>query len=145
LLPSSLLITRRRREKISPVYAQLSRENLEIAKLLVQTYKEYTGRRKCELDEIVEGLEELSYDYRYVRGLATLLDRRCRLESKVTMNPAEVRRHVFKISHEKGVPTTLEERQIILLQTASRLESTVEELEEALYGDLEGELILKDF
>lgn len=145
MLPNSLLITRRRREKISPVYAQLSQENIEIAKLLVQTYEEYAGRRKCELDEAVEVFEELGHDYRYVRGLSTLLDRRCRLESRLTIDPVKVRRHVFEISHKRGIPTTLEERQIILLQTASRLETTVEELEESFYGDLEGELILKDF
>ena len=31
MLPSNLLITRRRRDKIRPVYAQLNQENLEVA------------------------------------------------------------------------------------------------------------------
>ncbi len=145
MLPSNLLVTRRRRDKIIPVYAQLNRENLEIARLLIQTYGDYLGKKKGELNEAVNGLEDLGHDYRYVRGLATLLDRRCQLELKVTINPVKVRRHVFKISHRKGFPINSEARRDFLLQAARELEVTVEELEESLYGDLEDELILKDF
>jgi predicted nuclease of restriction endonuclease-like RecB superfamily len=144
-LPSNLLITRRRRDKIIPVYAQLNRENLEIAKLLTQTYGDYLGKKKGELNESVNELEDLGHDYRYVRGLATILDRRCQLEPKATINPVKVRRHIFKTSHKKGFPTNSEARQTFLLQAARELEVTVEELEESLYGDLEDELVLKDF
>jgi len=145
LLPSSLLITRRRGDKIRPVYAQLNQRNLEIARLLIQTYGGYLGKKKGELNEVVNGLEDLGYDYRYVRGLSTLLDRRCQLEPKATMNPVKARRHVFKISHRKGFPTNSEARQVFLRQASRELEVTVEELEESLYGDLEDELILRDF
>ncbi|MCW4021248.1 MAG: DUF790 family protein [Candidatus Bathyarchaeota archaeon] len=145
MLPSSLLIARRRRDKIRPVYAQPNQRNLEIAKLLVQTYGGYLGKKKGELNEVVNGLEDLGYDYRYVRGLSALLDRRCQLEPKATMDPVKVRRHVFKISQTKGFPTTSKVRQAFLLQAAKELEITVEELEESFYGDLEDELILKNF
>ncbi len=145
MLPSNLLITRRRREKISPVYARLNQENLEIAGLLIQTYADYAGRRRDELNEAVGGLEELGHDYRYVRGLSILLDRRCQLESRGSLDPVKARRQVFETAHERGIPTSQKERQTILHQAASILEITVEELEESLYGDLEGELILKDF
>ena len=145
MLPSSLLITRRWRDRIRPVYAPLSQENLGVARLLIQTYMDYLGRKKGELNETMEGLEQLGYDYRYVRGLSTLLDRRCQLESKVATDPVKARRQVFSMAHEKGLPTTLEARRHILHQAASKLRLTVEELEESLYGDLENELILKAF
>ena len=145
MLPSSLLITRRRRDKISPVYAQLNHRNLEIARLLTQTYGGYLGKKKGELNEALNGLEDLGYDYRYVRGLSALLDRRCQLEPKATLNPVKARRQVFKISHRKGFPTTSEARRVFLRQAAKELEVTVEELEESFYGDLEDELGLKDF
>ncbi len=103
------------------------------------------GRRKGELNEAVEGLEELGYDYRYVRGLSALLDRRCQLESMVAIDPVKVRRQVFQIAHQGGLPITLEARQVVLHQAASGLGITVEELEASLYGDLEDELILKGF
>ncbi len=145
MLPSSLLITRRRRDKISPVYAQLNRENLGIARLLIQTYRDYVGKTKGELSGAANGLEDMGYDYRYVRGLSTLLDRRCQLEPKAILNPVKARRQIFKISNKEGFPTTPEARRAILNRVAKELEITLEELEESLYGDLEDELLLKDF
>jgi predicted nuclease of restriction endonuclease-like RecB superfamily len=145
LLPSSLLITRRRRDKIRPVYAKLNKENLGIARLLIQTYRDYVGKTKGELNGAANGLENMGYDYRYVRGLSTLLDRRCQLEPKAILNPIKVRRQIFKMSHKEGFPTTLEARRAVLNQVAKKLEITLEELEESLYGDLEDELLLKYF
>ena len=145
LLPSSLLITRRWRDKIRPVYAQLNRENLEVARLLIQTYGNHVGKKKGELDEVVGGLEDTGYDYRYVRGLTTLLDRRCELKPKATIHPIKARRQVFKTSHKKAFPTTPEARQAVLEQAAGELEVTVEDLEESLYADLEHELSLEGF
>ena len=136
MLPSNLLITRRWRNKIRPVYAKLNQENLRVAKMLIQTYMEYLGRRKGEINEIVNEFEEFGYDYRYVRGLATLLDRRCKLEPKTTLDPVKVRRQVFEIAHKKGFPTTPAARRAVLHQAAGMLEVTVKELEESLYGDL---------
>jgi predicted nuclease of restriction endonuclease-like RecB superfamily len=145
LLPSSLLITRRWRDKIRPVYAQLNKENLEGARVLVQTYGDYVGKTKGELSEAVNGLEDLGYDYRYVRGLSTLLDRRCQLEAKATIDAIKSRRLVFKIAHKIGFPTTPEARRTVLNRAAIELRVTAEILEESLYGDLEDELVLKDF
>ena len=144
-MPSSLLITRRWRDSIRPVYAKLSQENLGVARLLIQTYRDYVGRKKGELNEALDGLEELGYDYRYVRGLSALLDRRCQLESKAATNPVKARRQVFKIAHEGALPITPEARQIVLRRAASGLGVTVEELEASLYGDLEDALILMSF
>ena len=145
MLPSSLLITRRWRDRIRPVYAELSQENLGVARLLMQTFRDYVGRMKGELNEALEGLEELGYDYRYVRGLSALLDRRCQLESRAATDPVKARKQVFKIAHEGALPITPEARQAVLHRAASGLGVTVEELEESLYGDLEDELILKGF
>ncbi len=145
MLPSSLLITRRRRDAIRPVYAELNQENLEIAGLLIQTYADYVGKRKGELNETVNGMEDLGYDYRYVRGLSSLLDRRCQLEPRAALDPVKARRQIFKTSHKTGFPTTPETRQVALKQAARELKITVEELEEIFYGDLEDELILKNF
>lgn len=146
MLPSSLLIARRWRDKIKPVHAQLNQRNLGVAGLLIKTYGDYVGRTKGELNEAVDGMEQdLGYDYRYVRGLSTLLDRRCQLEAKATVNPVRARREVFKTARRRGFPTSPEERQVILHEAAGELKVTVEELEESLYGDLKNELVLKDF
>ncbi len=145
MLPGSLLITRRRQDKISPVYAQINQRNVKVAGMLIQTYRDYLFKKKGELSDTVNGLEDIGYDYRYVRGLSTLLDRRCQLESRAAISPVKARRQVFKIAHKTGFPTAHETRRAILHQAATRLQVSVEELEGSLYGDLEDELILKDF
>ena len=146
MLPSSLLIARKWRDKIRPVHAKLNPKDLGAARLLIKTYIDYVGRTKGELHEAVDGIEQdLGYDYRYIRGLSALLDRRCQLEAKATINPVRVRRKVFKAAHRRGFPTSTEDRQVILRQAAGELRVTVEELEESFYGDLKNELVLKDF
>jgi predicted nuclease of restriction endonuclease-like RecB superfamily len=145
LLPSNLLITRKRGDKIRPVFAELNRQNLRVAELLVRTHEDYVGKKKGELKETLEELEDLGYDYRYVRGLSTLLERRCQLEPKTARDPIEARRQVFSIAHRKGLPTTPGERLQVLKQAALELDVDVEDLEESLYADLEDEFMVKGF
>lgn len=145
MLPSHLLITRRRRDKIRPVYALLTRRNLAVAQSLIQTYIDHVGKRRGDLNDAISGLEGAGHDYRYVRGLSTLLDRRCQLESNAIVDPVEARRQVFTIAHREGFPTTPEKRQKLLGKAASALAVTGEELESSLYGDLEEELVLQAF
>jgi len=145
LLPSSLLITKRWQDTIKPVYAQLDRKNLDVAKLLIQTYNDHVGRRKGELNEAINTMEEMGYDYRYVRGLSALLDRRCQLETRAGVDPVKARRELFKIAHRAGLPITVHDRNVIIHQAASQLQVTAEELEESIYGDLEDELVLEEF
>ena len=144
MLPSGLLITRRWRDRIKPVYVELNQENLSVAHLLIQTYTDHFGKRKFELNEALSGLEDLGYDYRFIRGLSILLDRKCLLESKTTLDPFKIRKHVFKITHKHGFPTTPKARRNILHRSASELGITIETLENSLYSDLESELVLKD-
>jgi len=123
----------------------VTRRNLAVAQSLIQTYIDHVGRRRGDLNDATSGLEEVGYDYRYVRGLATLLDRRCQLEARTIVDPAEARRQAFTIAHRDGFPTTPETRQKVLGKAAVALDVTVEELEASLYGDLEDELALRAF
>jgi predicted nuclease of restriction endonuclease-like RecB superfamily len=145
MLPSHLLITRRWRDKIRPVYAPPQRRNLTVAQALIHTYEDHVGKKKGKLNEALGSLEELDHDYRFVRGLSTLLDRRCQLESRTIVDSVEARRSVFRIAHRDGFPTTPAMRQKVLDQAASALGIAVEELEKSLYGDLEDELVLREF
>lgn len=145
MLPGSLLVARRWGDRIRPVYASLSQENLEVARRLIQTYRGHVGRKKGILKEVMAELEDLGYDYRYVRGLSTLLDRRCSFHYSTGANPTLVRRRVFQVAHEMGLPTTPEQRELVVKQAAHELGATVEELEGSLYADLEDELILDGF
>ncbi|MBO3755228.1 MAG: DUF790 family protein, partial [Candidatus Brockarchaeota archaeon] len=145
MLPGSLLMAKTRRGVITPVYAELTEENINIAERLIQAYKGYIGVKKGILKDYVSELEDLGYDYRYVRGLSILLDRRSVFRSRVEANPVEVRRVVFELAGEAGVPTNPDARNPILEKAASKLGMRVEEVESLLYADLEDELLLEDF
>ncbi|MFX1487178.1 MAG: DUF790 family protein, partial [Promethearchaeota archaeon] len=145
MLPSSLLITRRYRDKIYPVYARPNKENLDISNLVIRTYENHTGKTKGELNETIKEIEDLGYDYRYVRGLSVLLDRRCHFESRASIDPVEVRREVFGIAHQGELPVTEDARTAILRKAALKLGIGTEDLEESLYADMEDNLLLAEF
>jgi len=145
LLPGNLLKAKMRKGVITPVYAELTKGNIEVAERLIQAYESHIGVKKGVLKDYVSELEDLGYDYRYVRGLSILLDRRSVFRSKVEYNPVEVRRRVFESTGEGGVPTSLDARKAILEKAALNLGLRIEEVESLLYADLEDELLLEDF
>jgi predicted nuclease of restriction endonuclease-like RecB superfamily len=145
MLPSNLLRTQKRRNTIKPIYAQLTKENIEVANLLIQTYKENLGRKKRELNEATENLEELGYDYRFIRGLTTLLDRKCKLAPKSPIESSKIRRTVFTLTQRDDLPTTSQARKKILDEAAKLLHLPSENMEEYLYADLEDQQIIESF
>jgi predicted nuclease of restriction endonuclease-like RecB superfamily len=145
MLPKSLLVAQKRRDKIKPKYAPLNRENLEIANLLIQTYKDHLGRKRGELDAALENLEKIGYDYRFIRGLNTLLDRKCKITAKTPIESSKIRRQVFSITQKKGLPTTNQARKKILQSAEQQLKLSSEQIEDYLYADLEDQQILESF
>ena len=95
MLPSNLLIARSRAGKIRPVYAPIDKSHVDLASELIEAFREHVGRRKGELFEVLERFEGLGYDYRLIRGLSTLLERRCSFEAESQIDPAQARRTVF--------------------------------------------------
>jgi predicted nuclease of restriction endonuclease-like RecB superfamily len=145
MLPSNLLRTQKRRDTIKPIYAPLIKENLEVADLLIHTYKENVERKKIELDEVTQNLEDLGYDYRFIRGLTALLDRKCKLASKSPIESSKIRRMVFTLTQRDGLPTTNQARKKILDEAANNLHLPSENIEEYLYADLEDQQIIESF
>ncbi|MDQ1281045.1 MAG: hypothetical protein QG670_2309 [Thermoproteota archaeon] len=145
MLPTNLLVTRRRRDTITPAYAELNETNIEMIKHLIKLYSDSIGEKKSMLNQTLSSFENFVYDYRFIRGLAVTLDRRCKMESKTPLSPIDVRRRLFQIAAKKGLPKTDEERKIILSTVANELKTGVEEVSESMYGDLEDEMILTDF
>jgi predicted nuclease of restriction endonuclease-like RecB superfamily len=145
MLPKSLLVAQKRRDKIKPIYATLNKENLELANLLIQTYKDHLGKKKGELDASIENLEEIGYDYRFIRGLTTLLDRKCEIKAKTPIESFKIRRKVFHIAQKNGLPTTNQARKEILHEAAQHLQLPSKQIEDYLYADLEDQQILESF
>ena len=80
MLTSDLLVTKISKGKIEPVYARLDQDNLEIAASVIGVLEGKVGRTYGELIEKLEGIEEINF--RLIRGLAQILERRCVIETE---------------------------------------------------------------
>ena len=145
MLPSNLLVVWKRKGEIAPRYAKLSPDNLEAANALIESYKGHVGEKKKTLKALVADLENRGFEYRFVRGLALLLDRRGAFTCNSKIDPVDLRRKIFQATEKVGLPTTSEKRRRILDAVASEMALTMEKIEEYLYADLDDELILEKF
>ena len=141
MLTSDLLVTKISKGKIEPIYALLDQDNLEIARSVIGVFQEHVGRTYDELIEELEGIEEINY--RLIRGLAQILERRCSIESDAVIDSIAARKTVFEES--RGFVTNLEERERVLDKIARKLSIEPDDLEKALWADQEGNLVIKEF
>ena len=74
MLASEHIRVKRRKGTMKPIYA--SEEELGLAKTLVAVHRDAVESVRRELGEAVSDCEELGYDYKLVRGLASLLEER---------------------------------------------------------------------
>ncbi|MBS7288739.1 MAG: DUF790 family protein [Candidatus Freyarchaeota archaeon] len=145
MLPSELLVVKVYGNKIFPCFARLSRENIELASEVIEVFRSSTGRKRDEILDIVGEFEQ-GVNYRFIRGLRVLLERRSTFEVRSKLNPVEVRRLVFEeASKVGGIVVDRDTRRKILKEVASKLSASIEEVEEALWADQEGEQVMSAF
>lgn len=144
MLPAELLIAKIRGKNITPVFSPINEEQIALADEIIRTFKEYLGKKQGELSEVLEEFEE-GLNYRFIRGLRVLLERRCKFESISPLSPMEARRIVFEESAKLGVVTDEEKRAKVLNTAASILGVTVDQLEKSLWADYDSELVLSEF
>ncbi len=117
---------------------------MALAERITSIYRDEVGKRKGELLERLRDVENEGHDFKLVRGLSTLLERRCIFEAESALNPAEARKAVFKEA-SRARASTSEERKGILQKVSTELGISPEALERTLFSDIEDELILRDF
>ena len=139
MLTSDLLVTKISKGKIEPVYALLDQDTLEIARSVIDVFQDHVGRTYGELIEELEGIEEINY--RLIRGLAQILERRCVIETDSVIDPIAARKTVFEES--RGFVTSDEERKKVLDKVARKLSIEPDALEKSLWADHERNLVIK--
>jgi predicted nuclease of restriction endonuclease-like RecB superfamily len=149
-------------------------EEVDLAERLIQEFETSwrNKERKSELDNRISVIEsECNRDYKLVRGLCTLLERRCKFESasklsittaddsqqqtrdisaapaneSVLADPIGIRKALFEESSRKGFALTDLERQEIIDSVASRLHLSTDIITSAMWSDLDDNLILYQF
>ena len=141
MLPSELLIARRRGGTIHPVFSPLTPERLQIAEQLIDAFESWVGKRRGGLMSALEAYEK-GYDHRFIRGLVTLLERRCTFETRSVIDPILARRMVFE---RANVVIDEARRREVLREVAVSLHISVDDLEESLWADYEDKIVLMSF
>jgi predicted nuclease of restriction endonuclease-like RecB superfamily len=145
MLPSKLLVVYKRKGEIHPRYTKMSPDNLNVATQLIEKYAASIGEKKKVLTAFADELESQGYEYRFIRALSLLLDRKSRFICNSKTIPSLLRKKVFQLTEKHGIPITPQERQQILELVASETAQTLEAVEEQLYADLDAELLLENF
>ena len=145
MLPSDLLLVWKRKGAILPRYAKPSSSNDEAANFLIAAYQEHIGEKKKVLKALVAELEDKGYEYRFVRALSLLLDRKSTFVCHSKVDPVDLRRKIFQATEQFGLPTSSDKRQRIIESVASKMSLSIEDVEGYFYSDLDSELVLEKF
>ena len=147
MLPLQLLRVRTRKEKIAPQFCLNSNSiEMDLANKIIIEF-EIAVKRKEKKDVLQKRVEsfEAKNDYKLVRGLFTLLERRCVFKNTGVIDSAFVRRAVFEESSKKGFALTDFERSEIISKIASSMNLSIEEIENAMWSDFEENMLLEQF
>ncbi len=143
MLPSELLVTKTKKDRIYPEFVQIDEKHLELAEELIEVYKNFVGKKKSEIGEILVEFEH-GLNFKLIRGLRTLLERRCIFKSKFAVEPVVARRAIFEEANDKKI-TNRKEREKVIENVANKLNISVTDLEQSLWADQESEVVLDTF
>ena len=167
MLPLQLLRVRifNKGKNISPIFCRPDDDSsyeLELAANMIEKFEESFRKRetKGSLGESISSLEASYNDYRLVRGLYTLLERRSTFisgEAKkpttvvdgcthiVNLDPIHIRKYLFEESSARGYPLTDNERNEIIKSVSSKIRVSRDIIIRDMWADLEENMILQRF
>ncbi len=143
MLPSELLITRTMQGRVRPVFVKPTPELRSMAEEMMGAFSSNIGKRRAEIAGKIREFELGTFDFRLVRGLQAILERRCAYASASGADHASIRRSVFTIS--SGCTTDEGERMRILNAAGKEHGLDPAEVESLLWGDLDDEKVLVSF
>jgi predicted nuclease of restriction endonuclease-like RecB superfamily len=163
MLPLELLRTKitNKGQRITPLFCLASVDNLSIAQKLITEF-EFSNNKKETKGDLQKRLflYENSYnDFKLIRGLIALLERRClfkvnqsfssgyknRLFSTQLPSSFSLRKMLFEVSSRDGLSVDHAKRDKIFQHVASKLSIDTNYLEKLMWLDQEDCLILESF
>jgi uncharacterized protein len=158
MLPSQLLRVRTRKGEIIPLFSggENKSRHLELAKIIINEFEESAANKekKKTLNERISFLERNFDDYRLVRGLSALLERRCQFNTTITQraedcknipSPADIRRLLWEESSRRGFALTESHRDEILCAISSKIKVSPTSIMQSIWSDLDENMILELF
>ncbi|SEP92211.1 DUF790 family protein [Natrinema salaciae] len=117
------------------------REHRPLAARVIGTYQGHVGEPQSALETALTDLERDADDFKLVRGLSALLEREATMETDAAIDPERARRAAFEAAEAVGVVTD-DERVTALVRAGDSLGLSADDLETALYADLEERQVL---
>ncbi|THE64955.1 DUF790 family protein [Salinadaptatus halalkaliphilus] len=112
------------------------REHRPLAARVLGTYQGHVGETRGDLEAALADLETDADDFKLVRGFAALLERDATFETEATVDPERARKAAFEAAEAVGVVDE-DERAMALVRAGESLGHSADDLETALYADLE--------
>lgn len=140
MLTSDLMRVGLRKGVIKPSYIKETHAKLlELAADLIELHADHVEHTRGELDEALHNFVGAMPNFRLVRGLAKLLDRRTECETDSAMDPSELRTLVFERAAAAHPISREGTRDALLDRLAEELEITRADIERGLFADLRSE------
>ncbi|OAQ52494.1 hypothetical protein HTG_12795 [Natrinema mahii] len=117
------------------------RDQRPLAASVLGTYQGHVGEPRGDLEDALTTLENGADDFKLVRGLSALLEREATFETDAAIDPERARRAAFEAAEAVGVVTE-DERAMALIRAGESLDVSADDLETALYADLEERQVL---
>ncbi|MHC3437710.1 DUF790 family protein [Natrialbaceae archaeon A-gly3] len=141
MLTKDLLRVSRAGGGFHPRFAE--REHRPLAARVIGTFQGHVGEPREALEAALADLEADASDYKLVRGFKSLLEREATFETRAPVDPEHARTAVFEAAEAIGVVTD-DERVMALIRAGERLGVPADDLEAALYADLEARQVLTE-
>jgi len=167
MLPSDLLRYKidYKNNKINPILCNIDSYSPEyqIAKKILEIFDEcYVNRyNKSKLNYMIKALEYSQKDYKLIRGLYSIIEKRCSFKPTyeynntnlldpsqvifVNSNPIDIRKLIFQESAKNNIAISEEKRNMILKEISNKLDKDVKIIEKIMWSDLEENTILDDY
>jgi hypothetical protein len=153
MLPSLLLRVRIRKGMIFPLFCTGEKGDIQLAEELIRQFDQsiHHQEKKKSLEKRIATVEGQYDDYKLVRGLSTLLDRRCQYRvfdnggAGGMAGPVSVRKALFAESSRIGLALTEFDRDKVIDIVASKMNVSTSHIRQVMWSDLEENLILEQF
>jgi uncharacterized protein len=149
MLPAQLLRIKTRQGTIFPLFCEDNKEHLLLAEQLISQFNESVEKneKKKLLEKRIATVESQWDDYKLVRGLSTLLERRCQFSISQSggdgsnVDPMTIRKALFEESSRMHLALTESDRNRVLDRIAARLNLSTSYINQIMWNDLEENMI----
>ena len=153
MLPSLLLRVRTRKGTIFPLFCTGEKGDIQLAEELIRQFDQSIQHqeKKKSLEKRIATVEGQYDDYKLVRGLSTLLDRRCQYRifdngsAGDLADPVSVRKALFEESSRITLALTELDRDKVIDIVASKMNLSTSYIRQVMWSDLEENMILEQF